>query len=231
VTVAARLADVRAGIDAACRAAGRAPTSVELLAASKAQSARSIRAAYDAGHRLFGESYVQEWRAKAEDPLLVGLPDLRWRFIGALQRNKAKYLVGRVECVESVGKRSLAEEIARRSASGGRTTAVLLAVNVGREATKAGFLPEDLESEAVAIAALPGLRLEGLMAIPPPRHSTAATRADHAIVSRLRDRLRDRLGLRLPTLSLGMSGDYPEAIAEGSTEVRIGTAIFGPRGA
>ncbi len=230
MSIAARLADVRAGIDAACLVAGRDPADVELLAASKAHSPEAIRAAYDAGQRLFGESYVQEWRAKAEHELLVGLPDLRWHFIGALQRNKVKHLLGRVACIESVGKRSLADEIARRSAAAGRTTDVLLSVNVGREPTKSGFLSEELGAIAEAVHGTPGIRIRGLMAIPPPRRDSAESRADHRAVRALRDELVGRLGVPLPALSLGMSADYAEAIAEGSTEVRVGTAIFGPRG-
>jgi hypothetical protein len=228
VTIVDRLAAVRARVDAACREAGRDPAEVQLLAASKAQSAKAVREAYEAGHRLFGESYVQEWRAKAEDPLLVGLADLRWHFIGALQRNKAKYLLGRVACIESVGKASLAAEIARRSHAGGRTTEVLLSVNVGAEVTKAGFAPGDLLSEAAALVDLPGIRVRGLMAIPPPRETAKETRADHRLVRDLLGRLRE-VTPAADVLSLGMSGDYAEAIAAGATEVRIGTAIFGPR--
>jgi pyridoxal phosphate enzyme (YggS family) len=229
LNVADRIGVVRSGMAAAAVAAGRDPGEIELLAASKAQPAEAIRAAYDAGQRLFGESYVQEWRAKAEHRLLVGLPDLRWHFIGSLQRNKVRFLLGRVACIESVGKRSLAHEIARRSEAGGRTTDVLLSVNIGREPSKSGFLPDDLEAACAELIKLPGIRVRGLMSIPPPRPDAAATRADHAALTRLQDGLRERLSIELPTLSMGMSGDYAQAIAEGSTRIRIGTAVFGAR--
>ena len=221
-----RLQAVRASVLDACVRAGRDPATVALLAASKAQPAEAVRAAYDAGQRLFGESYVQEWRAKAEHPLLVGLVDLRWHFIGALQRNKVRFLMGRVSCIESVGTRRLGQEISARSSAGGRATDVLLTVNVGEEGTKSGFLPDDLLDAARELHELHGLRLRGLMAIPPPEMDPALA---HAEVAMLRDRVQDSLSVTLPTLSLGMSGDYAEAIAAGSTEIRVGTAIFGAR--
>ena len=168
-------------------------------------------------------------RDRAEHKSLVGLPDLRWHFIGALQRNKVKYLSGRVACIESVGKASLAEEIDRRSRATGRVSDVLLSINVGREPSKAGFLPEQVNAALEHILTLSGVRVRGLMAIPPRRSDGDETRRDHATVRALRDELVERFGVPLPSLSLGMSSDYAEAIAMGSTEVRVGTAIFGPR--
>jgi hypothetical protein len=208
VTIAERLARVRAGI----------PPGVTLVAVSKGQPAAAVRAAHEAGQRHFGENYVQEWRAKAE--ALADLADLSWHFVGSLQANKVKYLVGRVALVHTVDREELAAEISRRSVRAAAVTRVLLEVNVAGEASKAGCRPEEAARLAEAVRRLPGVALEGLMCIPPaegdPRPHFAALRG-----------LRDRLGL--PELSMGMSGDYPVAIEEGATLVRIGTAIFGER--
>jgi PLP dependent protein len=205
-----RLAAVRA----------RVPPRVTLVAVSKTQPPEAIREAYAAGQRDFGENYAQEWRDKAA--ALSDLRDLTWHFIGALQTNKVKYLAGQVAWVHTVDRLALAEEISRRSAARGTTTRVLVEVNVAGEASKSGCAPADVAPLAAAVSRLPGLALRGLMCIPPaegdPRPRFAALRA-----------LRDGLGLDLPELSMGMSGDYEAAIAEGSTMVRVGTAIFGAR--
>jgi pyridoxal phosphate enzyme (YggS family) len=208
VTVAERLARVRAAV----------PPGVTLLAVSKAQAAEAVREAYAAGQRHFGENYVQEWRDKAE--ALADLGDIAWHFVGSLQTNKVKYLVGRVVLVHTVDRLDLAREISRRSAQKGVSTGVLLEVNVAGEASKTGCAPGEVPDLAEAVRALPALDLRGLMCIPPaegdPRPHFRALRA-----------LRDRLGLA--ELSMGMSGDYPAAIEEGATIVRVGTAIFGER--
>ena len=208
MTIAERLARVRAGI----------PPGVTLVAVSKGQPAAAVRAAHEAGQRHFGENYVQEWRAKAE--ALADLADLSWHFVGSLQANKVKYLVGRVALVHTVDREDLAAEISRRSVRAAAVTRVLLEVNVAGEASKAGCRPEEAARLAEAVRRLPGVALEGLMCIPPaegdPRPHFAALRG-----------LRDRLGLA--ELSMGMSGDYPVAIEEGATLVRVGTAIFGER--
>ncbi len=208
--IAENLARIRAAI----------PPNVTLIAVSKTQSPDAIREAYAAGQRDFGENYAQEWRDKAR--ALGDLPGLVWHFIGALQTNKVKYLVGQAGWVHTVDRLALAEELSRRSAARAVTTRVLLEVNVGGEASKSGCAPGEVPALAGAVARLPGLALRGLMCIPPadedPRPHFAALR-----------RLRDSLGLPLPDLSMGMSGDYPIAIEEGATLVRVGTAIFGAR--
>jgi PLP dependent protein len=208
MTVADRLSRVRAGI----------PPGVTLVAVSKAHPTAAIREAYAAGQRHFGENYVQEWRAKAE--ALAELPDLVWHFVGGLQTNKAKYLVGRVGLVHAVDREELAIEISRRSVQRGVSTRALVEVNVAGEASKSGCAPGEAPRLVEAVRALPGLDLRGLMCIPPadgdPRPHFAALR-----------RMRDALGLA--ELSMGMSGDYPAAIEEGATIVRVGTAIFGER--
>ncbi|HET6923425.1 MAG TPA: YggS family pyridoxal phosphate-dependent enzyme [Anaeromyxobacteraceae bacterium] len=208
MTVAERLARVRAAL----------PPGVTLVAVSKAQPAAAVREAYAAGQRHFGENYVQEWREKAE--ALADLGDLSWHFVGSLQTNKVKYLVGRVALVHTVDRLDLAGEISRRSAQKGAATRILVEVNVAGETGKAGCAPAEVPALVEAVRAMPGLELRGLMCIPPaqgdPRPHFRTLRA-----------LRDRLGLA--ELSMGMSGDFPAAVEEGATLVRVGTAIFGER--
>jgi pyridoxal phosphate enzyme (YggS family) len=208
VRIAERLARVRAGV----------PPGVTLVAVSKTQPLELIREAYAAGQRHFGENYVQEWRAKAE--AMADLPDLVWHFIGSLQTNKAKYLVGRVGLVHTVDRMELAAELGRRSAQKGTTTHVLVEVNVAGEASKSGCAPGEVAQLAQVVRAMPGLELRGLMCIPPPED-------DPRPHFRMLRGLRDSLGLA--ELSMGMSGDYPIAIEEGATIVRVGTSIFGAR--
>jgi pyridoxal phosphate enzyme (YggS family) len=208
VSVADNLARLRADV----------PAHVTLVAVSKKQPPEAIREAYAAGQRHFGENYAQEWRAKAD--ALADLPELVWHFIGALQTNKAKYLAGRVGFVHTVDREELARELAKRWAARGEVLRVFLEVNVAGEGSKSGCRPEDAPALAAAVRALPALALEGLMCIPPagedPRQHFRRLRA-----------LRDALGVR--ELSMGMSGDFREAIAEGATFVRVGTAVFGAR--
>jgi hypothetical protein len=193
---------------------------VTLVAVSKTQPAEAIREAYAAGQRHFGENYAQEWRAKAD--ALADLPELAWHFIGALQTNKVKYLAGRVAYLHTVDRLELARELSKRCAAAGAAVRVFLEVNVGAEAQKAGCAPAAAPALAEAVRALPGVALAGLMCIPPPeddpRPHFRALRA-----------LRDELGLA--ELSMGMSADWEAAVAEGATFVRIGSAIFGARGA
>jgi len=208
VTIAARLAGLTAAL----------PAGVTLVAVSKTQPPEAIREAYAAGQRHFGENYAQEWRAKAE--ALADLPDLTWHFIGSLQTNKARLLAGRAHWVHTVDRPELARELSRRSAAAGAMLKVLLEVNVGGEAQKAGCAPGDAPALAEAVRGLPGLSLEGLMCIPPPE-------GDPRPHFRALRSLRDQLGLR--ELSMGMSADWREAVEEGATLVRIGTALFGAR--
>ena len=207
-TLAGRLAAVRAAL----------PASVTLVAVSKTQPADAVREAYAAGQRDFGENYAQEWRDKAD--ALADLGDLRWHFIGGLQTNKVKYLAGRVHTIHTVDREELAREISKRFGQRGATARVFLEVNVGGEATKAGCAPADVPRLAAAVRALPAVELLGLTCIPPPeddpRPHFRALRA-----------LAETLGLR--ELSMGMSADWPIAVAEGATVVRVGTAIFGER--
>jgi len=212
-TIASRLEAVR----------GTLPAGVTLVAVSKTQPADAVREAHAAGQRDFGENYVQEWRDKAD--ALADLPDLVWHFVGSLQTNKVKYLAGRVGLVHTVDRLELGREIAKRWEKAGARARVLVEVNLGGEASKGGCAPEAAPELVAALRALQALDVRGLTCIPPPEHDPRP----HFQALR---RMRDRLGL--VELSMGMSGDYPVAIEEGSTIVRVGTAIFGeraPRGA
>ncbi len=217
IDVAANLLAVRARIATACARAGRDAASVRLIAVSKTKPVELLRTALDAGQRDLGENYAQELRDKAEE--LGDAP--RWHFLGALQTNKVKYIVGRTALVHTVDRGSLATELARRAALLHGVQAVLLEVNLAEEPQKGGVLPAGLPALLAQVRALPSLRCEGLMCIPPaeqdPRPHFARLRA-----------LRDEHGAG-PELSMGMSDDFEVAIEEGATLVRVGTAIFGAR--
>ena len=191
---------------------------VTLVAVSKSQPTEAIREAYASGQRDFGENYVQEWREKAE--ALAGLPGLTWHFIGALQTNKVKYLAGRVALVHTVDREDLGREIAKRWEKAGARARVLVEVNLGGEASKAGCAASSVPALVELLRGLPAPDVAGLTCIPPPDE-------DPRPYFRELRAMRDRLGL--VELSMGMSADYPVAVEEGATIVRVGTAIFGER--
>lgn len=222
MTIALRWREVRARVDAACERANRAPGDVTLIAVSKTHPVAAIREAIAAGATDFGENYAQELAEKRAE-----LPDLRWHYIGRLQRNKAKLVAGHVVLVHAVDTIELAQELAKRAA--GTLQPVLVSVNVAGEDTKGGVTPETAPALARAIAAIPGVRLDGLMTMPPPSDDPEAARPAFLALAALRDRLAQDLGAPLPVLSMGMSGDFEVAIACGATHVRVGTAIFGAR--
>lgn len=226
-TIAGRWAAVRARVDRACEQAGRVPSEVTLVAVSKTHPAAAVREAAAAGALDFGENYAQELVDKRRE-LAAELPDLRWHYIGRLQRNKAKLVAGQVALVHAVDSVELAQELARRA--GGAVQPILVAVNLAGEATKSGVSPDGALELARAIAPIAGVRLDGLMTMPPPADDPEASRPHFLALRELRDRLADALGQPLPVLSMGMSGDYEVAIACGATHVRVGTAIFGARG-
>ena len=215
---------VRARLDDAVRASGRAEGDVTLVAVSKFHGPEAIREVAACGQRRFGESYVQEALAKLA--VLHDVP-LEWHHIGRVQTNKAKDVAGRFALIHAVDSLRLAEALSRRLPEQA-SQAVLIQVNIGCEAQKAGVAPSDALALAEQMASLPGLVLQGLMCLPPPCTGDAV-RPFFAALRELRDTLAARLGWHLPCLSMGMSGDFVEAVAEGATLVRIGTDIFGPR--
>ena len=216
---------VRAQLSAAARAAGRDPSEVGLVAVSKTQPAAAVREAFDAGQPVFGESRAQELVAKA--PLLPSV--VRWHFIGHLQKNKIRKVLPLVELFHAVDSVELALDIDRIAAEFGLFPRVLLEVNVSGERSKFGFEPGAVRGEIERLLTLPRLQVEGLMTIPPAGDSPEDARPFFATLRTLRDEIATESGARLPTLSMGMSGDFVTAIEEGATLVRVGTAIFGQR--
>ena len=216
---------MRAEIAAAAASAGRNVSDITLLAVSKAQPAEAVRAAFAAGLTDFGESYLNEALAKLE--ALQDLP-LTWHFIGRLQANKTRPIAERFQWVHGIDRLHIAERLAQQRPVHAPPLNVCLQVNLAGERSKAGVTPAELPALAAAVAALARLRLRGLMCIPPPETDPQAQRAWFAQLRQLRDGL-NAAGAALDTLSMGMSSDFPSAILEGSTLVRVGTALFGER--
>ncbi len=226
MTVAERLASVQDRIAAACARAGRAVDSVTLVAVSKKQDPQLVREGFATGLRDFGENYVQELVARAD--ALADLDGLRWHFIGRLQRNKVKQLLGRTVLIHDVDSERLLREIDKRAAGAGLVPRALVAVNLGGEASKSGVAPGELPGILEAAATLDNVVIDGLMAMPPMANQPEDNRGFFAELHALRDRVStpDR---PLPELSMGTTGDFEVAIEEGATLVRVGTAVFGPR--
>ncbi|HWB58840.1 MAG TPA: YggS family pyridoxal phosphate-dependent enzyme [Chthoniobacteraceae bacterium] len=206
-------------------AAGRQPDEVSLVAVTKTHPPETIREAIDAGQLLFGENRVQEARAKI--PLLPA--KARWHLIGHLQKNKIRAALPLFELIHGVDALALARDIDRVAGELGLFPKILLEVNVAGEATKFGFKPEQIRADIEALLALERLQIEGLMTIAPIVEKPDDARKYFATLRELRDALQSEYRIRLPELSMGMSGDYTAAIREGATMVRVGTAIFGPR--
>ena len=226
--IAANLQAVKNDIAAAAQQADRDPSGVTLLAVSKTVSPDRVREAFEAGQPAFGENYVQEGLDK-----IAALGDLRgriaWHFIGPLQSNKTRPVAEQFDWVHAIDRLKIAERLSAQRPADLAPLQVCIQVNISNEDTKSGVLPEEVPALARAVAALPNLRLRGLMAIPAPAADLAAQRVPFAALRRLLEELRQS-GLDVDTLSMGMSADMPAAIAEGATMVRIGTAIFGARG-
>lgn len=220
-----RLADVRSRIEAAAKKANRSPGEIALVAVTKKHAAEKVRAAFDAGQTLFGESRVQE--ASAKIPLLPS--QLHWHFIGHLQANKVRHALPLFELIHSVDSLDLAQQIDRIAREDGFFPRVLLQVNVAGEGRKFGFVPDALADAMENILSLDRLMLEGLMTIPPLAENAEESRKYFAALRETRNELQTRFGCQLPQLSMGMSGDFEIAIEEGATLVRIGSAIFGER--
>lgn len=222
---AEKLATVQKRIGEACVRANRDPKSVTLLAVTKGQPPEVVRQAAEEGLTLFGENKVQE--AKAKIPLCSGR--LQWHMIGHLQSNKCRDAVELFQMVQSIDSLHLAEELNRRAEQAARTLAVLLEVNIVGEASKFGYKPEQLLAEFSSLNALPRLEIHGLMTIPPWSPLPERARPVFRALRQLKERCEQALGAPLPQLSMGMTGDFEVAIEEGSTMVRIGTALFGER--
>jgi pyridoxal phosphate enzyme (YggS family) len=220
--MAARLARIREGIGRGAERSGRDPSEIVLVAAAKTMPETTVRWAVEAGVTAIGENYVQELRA------LHGRFDgVRWHYIGTLQFNSAHHVAAFADVVETVAGGRATERLARRAAEAGRSLEVLLEVDFTGE--RAGLAPQDVAAEAERVAALEGLRLRGLMTLPPLTETAEASRPWFRRLRALRDRIQERRP-EVVDLSMGMSLDYEVAVQEGATMVRIGTALFGPRG-
>ena len=223
--VAENLLAVAGKITAACSRVGRDTKSVELIAVSKTFPAESVREAFEAGQLVFGESKVQE-----AEPKIETMPGtLHWHFIGRVQRNKVRKLLQHFEvihAIDSLRLASFADEVAREL---GLFPKVFLQVNVAKEASKGGFEAEGLRAEMESLLTLERLEIIGLMCIPPVGPDAESSRTWFASLREMRDALEIEFGVKLPALSMGMSGDFEVAIEEGATHVRVGAAIFGKR--
>ena len=223
--VAENLDRVRSEIAAAAQKSSRLAEDIGLVAISKTHEAEKVRAALDAGQQIFGESRVQEARAKI--PLLPS--SARWHFVGRLQKNKVRHALPLFELFHSVDSLGLARDMNRIAEEEGLHPRVLLEVNVAGEGSKIGFSPESLRSQMEALLDLPRVTIEGLMTIPPFAPEAEASRQHFVALRELRDQFAAQFQVPLPQLSMGMSGDFAVAIEEGATLVRVGTAIFGKR--
>ena len=223
------LQDIYRRIEAAAVEAGREPASIRLIAVSKTKPAGMVREAFDEGHRLFGESYLQEFLEKRSDPLLEGLP-IEWHFIGHLQSNKIRSVIGKVALIHGIDKISTARELSRQAQRQNLHAEYLLEVNTSGESTKYGMAPDEVLSAAETLFTLPAITLRGLMNIASP--DAASAPKEFRKLRQLLEQLRDAAPNpeQLSELSMGMSGDFEAAVMEGATMIRIGTAIFGARG-
>ncbi len=227
MSIAANIAAIRQKIDAAARETGRTGADITLVGASKMNDAAACREAIAAGIDVLGENRVQEMTAKLAENAYDGAP---LHFIGHLQRNKVKQVVGKVAIIESVGSLELLQEIEKQAAKLELVQDVLLEVNIGGEEAKSGFAPEAVHEAARMAKELPHIRVRGLMTIPPadadPDENMAYFRKVHALYVDINAKIYDN---KMEYISMGMSGDFEDAIRAGSNMVRVGTAIFGQR--
>jgi PLP dependent protein len=223
--IAENLERVREQITQAAAKAGRSEDGIELVAITKTHPAEKVREAVEAGHTLFGESRVQEARAKIPE-----LPsNLRWHFVGHLQKNKIRHALPLFELFHGVDSLALAQEMNRIAAEEGGHPRALLEVNVAGEGSKFGFKAETMRAQMESLLELPRLSIEGLTCIPPLADQAEASRTYFVQLRELRESLEEEFDVKLPRLSMGMTQDFWVAVEEGATLVRVGTAIFGER--
>lgn len=225
-----RLDDVFRRIREACERAGRDPEDVQLVAVSKTHPVEMIRAAADAGCRVFGENYAQELRDKSRE--LGDAASIEWHFVGSIQRNKVKYLVGTAALLHAVDSEKVLMEVEKRAARQELDQQVLVEVNLASEVSKAGIDEEGLNALLMKFGSTPHVRCVGLMTMPPFWDDPERVRPYFRRLRALRDELGGKgyPNVELIHLSMGMTGDFEAAVEEGATIVRVGTAIFGPRG-
>lgn len=223
--VAENIARVNGRIQSACTRSGRDPSAVQLIAVSKTFPAEAVRGALLAGANHFGESKLQE-----AEPKIAMLPgNLHWHFIGRIQRNKVRRLLQNFEVLHAIDSLRLASYANEVAADCGSYPKVFFQVNVGGEASKGGFEPDELRAEMPRLLSLDRLEVMGLMCIPPAGPDAESARRWFVELRELRDSFQREFDVTLPSLSMGMSGDYEVAVEEGATHVRVGSAIFGKR--
>jgi pyridoxal phosphate enzyme (YggS family) len=220
-----RLSRIQDAIASSAQRAGRSPEEVQLVAVSKTHPPEAVAEAVEAGQTLFGESRVQEARAKI--PASPGRA--RWHFIGHLQRNKIRHALPLFELFHGVDSLALAQELDAMAEAAGLFPRILLEVNVAGESTKHGFRPAQLREQLEQLLALERVQIDGLMTIAPFALEAEASRSHFVELRELRDKLQSEFRVPLPQLSMGMSGDFTVAVEEGATLVRVGTALFGRR--
>jgi pyridoxal phosphate enzyme (YggS family) len=227
-SIAVNIQDIHEQVKAACLSAGREPESVRLIAVSKTKPALLVKEAFDAGQIEFGESYVQEFLDKYQDPLLENIP-IKWHFIGHLQSNKVRSIIDKVTLVHGIDRISTAEELSKRAVQHKLHVDYLLEVNTSGEASKYGMQPDEVLATAETLFLMPNISLRGLMTIASP--DTTKAREEFRNLRVLLESLKKISPdpLKLSELSMGMSGDFEEAIHEGATMIRVGSAIFGWR--
>lgn len=225
--LAENVKEVQENIKEACKRAGRAPEEVELIAVSKTKPVSDLMEVYNTGMRAFGENYVQELTEKIE----VLPKDIKWHMIGHLQRNKVKYIVGKVALIHSVDSLRLAEEISKEAVKKNVCAEILLEVNVALEENKFGLTLENAMEETEKIAALPNIKIKGLMTSAPFVENPEENRKYFRQLKQLSVDINEKNidNVNMDILSMGMTNDYIVAIEEGATMVRVGTAIFGAR--
>ena len=226
--IADNLASVSHHIGEAARKKGRNSDSIRLIVVSKQVSSEKIIEAYQAGSKCFGENKVQEAISKIDE---VNAKDVSWHFIGHLQKNKIKYLDSRFDLIHSIDSFSLAEKISAHCEGRNRQQSVLLQVNISGEEAKFGMTPSELEEQLPSFGQLQGIKVQGLMTIPPQNPDAENSRQYYSALRELRDKFQAKNieGIELKELSMGMTNDYSIAVEEGATLVRVGTAIFGQR--
>ena len=224
--IAENLAEVRERISQATKKSGRDPDSVRLVVVSKQVVIAHIEEARTAGAVIFGENKIQDAVPRVDQ---LGSEGISWHFIGHLQKNKVKFLDERFDLIHSVDSLELAEKIANQCQSENRVQSVLLQINVSGETAKFGMEPGELENQMLAFSRLKGIRVEGLMTIPPYHPDSENSRRHFSRLRELRDQCEKQTRLSLHELSMGMTNDFEVAVEEGSTLVRVGTAIFGSR--
>lgn len=225
MSVAENLTEIQDRIAKACASSGRPVAEVKLIAVSKTWPAEHVQKAVDAGQRVFGENKLQEGQEK----IPVMSDELEWHYIGGLQRNKVRKVLDLFHVVHSIDSLKLAKYTNNVAAEMGLNPRVFLQVNIGNEESKGGFSTEELEACFIDLLELKNIQIVGLMCIPPAVEISDDARVWFLKVVELRDALESTHGVRLPELSMGMSGDFETAIEEGATYVRVGTSIFGKR--